>query len=268
MAYVVLATDLTTNRQVAVKVLRAELASTVNTERFLREIHIASDLSHPHIVPVEDSGSADELLFCVMPFVDGETLAARIAREGPLPIPEVLRLVAEIGSALEYAHQQGIVHRDVKPENVLLPGGVAVVTDFGLARAIERDTGAMRITDAGMGLGTPTYVSPEQALGASDVDARSDQYALAVMTYEMLAGRPPFTGAAVQHVLAQHISTPPAPLSTHREDLPRSVQRVVERGLAKSPKDRFESVDAFVEALERAGTGRGWWNIADGFWSR
>ncbi|HEX3866163.1 MAG TPA: serine/threonine-protein kinase [Gemmatimonadaceae bacterium] len=265
MAYVVLATDLTTSEQVAVKVLRSELASTVSTERFLREIRIASELRHPHIVPVRDSGSSGDLLFCVMPFIDGETLHAKLARRGALPLPEVLRLAEEIGGALEYAHRHGIVHRDVKPDNVLLPGGVAVVTDFGLARAIEGDTGAMRITDAGMGLGTPTYVSPEQALGAGDVDARSDQYSFAVMVYEMISGRPPFTGAAMQHVLAQHISTPPAPL-TAICDVPRAVQKVVARGLAKSPNARFKSVKAFVDALVRAGSGSGrWWSLGGAF---
>src|SRR5262249_20227753 len=161
-------------RPVAIKVLRGELSTTVDADRFVREIEIAAGLTHPHILPVHDSGAADGILFYVMPFVEGETLAARIGREGTLSIQETVRLAREIASALDYAHQRGIVHRDIKPENVLLPGGVAAVADFGLARALQSDGGRLRITEVGTGIGTPTYLSPEQALGRNDVDARTD----------------------------------------------------------------------------------------------
>jgi len=223
MAFVVLANDLRHNRRVAIKVLRGELSSTVNADRFLREIEIAAGLTHPHILPVHDSGAEDGLLFYVMPYVEGETLAARIAREGALSLDETMRLTRQIASALDYAHGQAIVHRDIKPENVLLPGGVAVVADFGLARALERDSGAMRITDIGMGIGTPTYLSPEQALGSNDVDARSDQYSLACVVYEMLAGQPPFDGKTIQAMFAQHISKPAPKISTVKSGIPVSI---------------------------------------------
>jgi hypothetical protein len=255
MAFVVLATDLRHNRPVAIKVLRGELASTVNADRFVREIEIAAGLTHPHILPVHDSGAAEGILFYVMPFVEGETLAERIQRTGALSVAETLRLTREIAGALEYAHAHGIVHRDIKPENVLLPGGVAVVADFGLARALEATTAGLRITEIGAGLGTPTYLSPEQALGASDVDARSDQYSLACVVFEMLTGRPPFDGTSMQAMLAQHISKPPPNASEVREGVPPQLDGVLSRALAKSPSDRYASVRDFMDALDAAAAG-------------
>ncbi|HEV8495323.1 MAG TPA: serine/threonine-protein kinase [Gemmatimonadaceae bacterium] len=252
MAFVVLANDLRHNRRVAIKVLRGELSSTVNADRFLREIEIAAGLTHPHILPVHDSGAEEGLLFYVMPYVEGETLAARVAREGALSLDETMRLTRQIASALEYAHGQAIVHRDIKPENVLLPGGVAVVADFGLARALERDSGAMRITDIGMGIGTPTYLSPEQALGSNDVDARSDQYSLACVVYEMLAGQPPFDGKTIQAMFAQHISKPAPRISTVKSGIPASIESALARALMKAPDERFGSIREFVDALDQA----------------
>jgi serine/threonine-protein kinase len=265
MAYVFAARDLKHDRVVAVKVLRAEFGASVSAERFTREIQIAAGLTHPNILPVHDSGSTDGLLYYVMPYVEGGTLVERMTRDGRLPLPDVRRITREVGAALQFAHANGIVHRDIKPANVLLPGGVAVVADFGLARAIEGvasdpgDAGDQaessnpahhRLTQVGVGLGTPTYMSPEQGSGDRDIDARSDQYSLACMVYEMLVGRPPFTGPTYQRLLAQHITEAPARLRTQRPEVPASVEQAVAQALSKKPEDRFDSVDDFLRALD------------------
>ncbi|MES2179375.1 MAG: serine/threonine-protein kinase [Gemmatimonadota bacterium] len=245
-ATVFLARDVKHERSVAVKVLRQELASTVNSDRFLREILIAAGLTHPNILPVFTSGSEQGLLYYVMPFVEGETLAHRLEREGRLPLSDAYRLAREIAAALQHAHDRGVVHRDIKPANVLLSGGLAVVADFGLARALEPTPGALELTSEHAGLGTPYYMSPEQALGAGEVDASSDQYGLACVLFEMLTGRHPYEGPTFQALLAQHVTAPPPNAKTFRPEVPERVAAAIIRALAKSPGERFPSVKEFV----------------------
>src|SRR5690348_4836655 len=202
MALVYEATDLKHQRRVAVKVLRPELAAALGPERFLREIELAARLQHPHILPIYDSGGSGALLYYVMPFVEGETLRHRLERERRLPVPEALRIGREVAEALAYAHAQGVVHRDVKPANILLYGGQAMVADFGVARALH-STADDQITQTGMSVGTPAYMSPEQALGAAGVDGRSDQYSLGCMLYEMLTGALPFSAPTALAALVE-----------------------------------------------------------------
>src|SRR5512146_844055 len=194
MATVYLAEDLKHHRKVAIKVVHAELSAILGPERFLKEIELTANLQHPHILPLFDSGSADGLLFYVMPFVEGETLRDRLNREKQLPIADAVRITTEVASALDYAHRHGVIHRDIKPENILLHDGQALVADFGIALAAARSDGGTRMTETGMSLGTPHYMSPEQAMGERDLDARTDVYALGCVTYEMLVGEPPFSG--------------------------------------------------------------------------
>ena len=248
MATVYLAEDLKHKRKVAVKVLRPELAATLGPERFVREIEIAAGLSHPHILPLHDSGEADGFLYYVMPYVEGESLRERLDREGKLPVEDAVRLTDDVAAALSYAHDHGIVHRDVKPENIMLTGGRAVVADFGIARAVTA-AGGERLTGTGLAIGTPAYMSPEQSMGLEDVDGRSDVYALGCVVYEMVVGRPPFEGTTPQALLAKHaVDTVPG-LRTSDPAIPVYVERAVERALAKSPADRFQSASAFAEAL-------------------
>ncbi|HEY8062441.1 MAG TPA: serine/threonine-protein kinase, partial [Gemmatimonadales bacterium] len=204
MATVWLAHDLKHDRKVAIKVLHPHLAALVGADRFLKEIRTTANLQHPHILPLFDSGEADGLLFYVMPFVDGESLRQRIAREKRLPIADAVRITSEVASALDYAHRQGVVHRDIKPENILLHEDSALVADFGIA--IAPDTGDARLTETGMSIGTPHYMSPEQALGERQLDARTDVYAVGAVLYEMLTGTPPFTGPSAQAIVAKVIS--------------------------------------------------------------
>jgi serine/threonine-protein kinase len=250
MATVYLAEDPKHRRRVAVKVMRPELAETLGTERFLREVEIAAQLSHPHILPVFDSGSAEGFLYYVMPYVEGESLPARLAREKQLPIPEALRLAREVAEALAFAHERGIVHRDIKPANILLSAGHALVADFGIARAIAG--GGRALTQTGLAIGTPQYMSPEQAMGASDVDGRVDIYALGCVLYEMIAGEPPFAGPTAQAVIARSLTETPRPLGASRQGLAPRVSAVVSRALAKSPADRFQSGAEMADALRAA----------------
>ena len=260
MATVYLARDLRHDRPVAVKVFRPELTGLVGPDRFLREIAIAAHLGHPNILPLHDSGDHAGLLYYVMPFVPGETLRERLRREGQLPVADAVRIARDVAEALAYAHGHGIVHRDVKPENILLEGAHAYVADFGIARAIGL-SGADTITGRGIAVGTGTYMSPEQATSSDLIDGRSDQYALACVVYEMLAGTPPFTAPTVGAVLAQQINEEPPPLRASRPNLDEALDRAVLTALAKLPADRYPTTTAFADALERAiapaTTGRG-----------
>ena len=246
-ATVFLARDLRHRRLIALKVLRPEVAAVLGSERFLREIEIAAGLTHPHILPIHDSGEADGLLYFVMPYVSGESLRARLAREGQLPVEDALRITRDIGAALSYAHTQGFVHRDIKPENILIEHGEAVVADFGLARALEAAADS-RITGAGFAMGTPAYMSPEQATGP-DVDARADLYSVGCVLYEMLTGEPPFTGPNAQVILARHRADLPRPVRVTRPAVAPELEQVVLRLLAKIPADRYPTTDAAIAAL-------------------
>lgn len=249
MATVFLARDLKHSRQVAIKVLHPGLAAMVGTERFTREIEIAASLNHPHILPMLDSGLAGDLPFYVMPFVEGESLRERLQREKTVAFPEVIRLGREVASALDASHRHGLIHRDIKPENIMINQGHAVVTDFGIARLT---TSADNLTATGMSVGTPTYMSPEQATGERDIDGRSDQYALACVVYELLSGRPPFEGQSILQLIARHATDPVPILASADRSLPSHLQPALARALAKRPDDRFATVEEFIESL--AGT--------------
>ena len=253
MATVYLAHDLKHDRDVAIKVLHPDLGAALGGERFLSEIRTTARLQHPHILPLLDSGEADGLLYYVMPVVTGETLRARLERERQLPIPEAVRIAREVAQALDYAHRQGVIHRDIKPENVLLHDGSALVADFGIALAVQ-SAGGQRMTQTGLSLGTPQYMSPEQAMGERTIDARTDQYALGAMTYEMLTGDPPFAGSSVQAIVAKVLSEKPTPIRTLRDTVPPHVEAAVLAALAKLPADRFASTDAYARALAGEGT--------------
>jgi serine/threonine protein kinase len=255
MATVYLAHDERHDRHVAVKVLRTELASSLGPERFLREIRIAANLTHPHIVPLFDSGEADGLLYYVMPFITGETLGARLQRSGALPVAEAVGILREVTDALSFAHARGLVHRDIKPDNVMLSDRHAVVTDFGVAKAVAGATTAEGLTHVGVAVGTPAYMAPEQVAADPLVDHRADIYALGTLAYELLSGRPPFQAASPQQVLAAHITQAPDPVSTHCTDLPRDLEATIMRCLAKDPADRWQSADDLWQALGTVGTG-------------
>jgi serine/threonine-protein kinase len=252
MATVYRARDLKHHRVVAIKVLRRELAAAIGPERFLREIKIAAQLNHPHILPLFDSGEAAGLLYYVMPLVEGESLRERLEREKQLPIDDALVITRAVAGALSYAHRSGIFHRDIKPANILLSQGEAVVADFGIARATSGATG--RITETGLAIGTPAYMSPEQASGTDELDGRSDLYSLGCVLYEMLAGAPPFSGPTAQSLLHQHMTVPARPVRALRATVPLHVEQAIERSLAKAPADRFAGVAQFTEALSGAGT--------------
>lgn len=248
MAVVYRADDLRHGRTVALKVLHPELTASLGGKRFLREIEIEARLSHPHIVPLYDSGEAAGYLYYVMPHVDGETLRERLDREGRLPIDEVRRIASQVGDALAYAHDHGVVHRDIRPENVLLSGGHALVADFGLARAIE-ESGGEELTKTGIFVGTPLYSSPEQGAGDGHLDGRADLYSLATIVYESLTGEPPFAGNSAREVMLRKITDTPARPRAQRETISESMEAAVLKGLAKHPADRFQTVHEFCDRL-------------------
>ncbi len=248
MATVYLAHDLKHERDVAIKVLQPDLGAALGSERFLSEIKTTARLQHPHILPLLDSGDAGGLLYYVMPVVTGETLRERLTRERQLPIPEAVRIAREVASALDYAHRHQVIHRDIKPENILLHDGQALVADFGIALAVE-SAGGQRLTQTGLSLGTPQYMSPEQAMGEKTIDARSDVYALGAVTYEMLAGDAPFTGTSVQAIVAKVMNERPTPLHTLRDTVPPGIELAVLTALAKLPADRYATAAEFATAL-------------------
>jgi len=252
MATVYLAHDQRHDRQVAVKVLRPELAAIIGAQRFLQEIKTTANLQHPHILGLIDSGAANGLLWYVMPFVRGESLGDRIRADKQLPIAEAVRLASEVASALDYAHRQGVIHRDIKPENILLHDGHALVADFGIALAASK-AGGTRMTETGMSIGTPQYMSPEQAMGEREITARSDVYSLGSVTYEMLVGAPPFTGPTAQSIVAKVLTGEPEPPSASRKTIPANVEAAVLQALEKLPADRFASAAEFAAALGNPG---------------
>jgi tetratricopeptide (TPR) repeat protein len=252
MATVYLAQDLKHERQVAVKVLRPELAAALGPERFHQEIKIAANLTHPHILPLHDSGDADGFLYYVMPYVEGESLRDRLDREKQLAIDDALQVAREVADALSYAHSHGVIHRDIKPENILFESGHAVVADFGIARAVDV-AGGERLTETGIAIGTPTYMSPEQAAGEKGLDGRSDLYSLGCVLHEMLAGQPPFTGPTIESLVHQHLSAEPPNVTVVRPSVPGWVAAALERSLAKVPADRFNPVALFGEAIAPPG---------------
>lgn len=254
MATVYLARDLKHDRLVAIKVLHPELAASMGSERFLREIQITAKLSHPHILPLYDSGEADGFLYYVMPFVEGESLASKVTREKQLSIEESIQITREVAEALAQAHSYGLIHRDIKPENIMLSGGHAVVADFGIARALS-EAGGERMTQTGMTIGTPAYMSPEQGAGDPDLDGRSDIYSLACVLYELLIGQIPFTGPTPQAIIARHSMDHITPPSIMRNTIPPELEDIIHCAMAKVPADRFRTAQEFAEALQAVATG-------------
>jgi serine/threonine protein kinase len=248
MATVYLAHDPKHGRKVAVKVFHPELAAALGTDRFFREITITANLSHPHILPLLESGEADGFLYYVMPVVEGDSLRDRMNREKQLAVDDAVKITEHVASALSYAHTQNVVHRDIKPENILLQAGEVVVADFGIALAVD-SAGGTRLTETGFSLGTPAYMSPEQVSGEQEIDGRSDIYSLACVLYEMLAGDPPFVASSPRAVLAKHMTDPAPPITTVRSSVPQPVAVAITKALGKAPADRFDSVNAFSEAL-------------------
>ena len=278
MATVYLARESHPRRRVAIKVLQADVSVRVGRERFLREVDLLSNVTHPHIVPIFAAGEANGFLYYVMPFVEGESLRERLQREGRLPLAEALRIVAQVAEALQHAHRRNVVHRDIKPENILVHDGYALVTDFGVARAIS-EAGTDLITETGIAVGTPAYMSPEQASGSSEIDGRTDIYALGCVLYEMLAGEPPFGTGAAHEIMARHVGTKPPSLRMFASEVPIEVDGAVRKALAKAPEDRYQTPDEFAEVLtalrssQTSGSlmpvpvgGRLAWRLARGGW--
>jgi serine/threonine-protein kinase len=272
MAMVYLAHDVRHDRKVALKVLRPELAAVIGAERFLNEIKVTANLQHPHILPLHDSGEADSFLFYVMPYVEGDTLRDKLNREKQLALEDAVEITRSLASALDYAHRNGVIHRDIKPENVLLHDGQALIADFGIALAISAAAGGTRLTETGLSIGTPQYMSPEQAMGDRELDARSDVYSLGAMLYEMLAGDPPYTGSTAQAIVAKVITEKAPPVTAARDTVPPHVAAAIDKALSKLPADRFATAVAFAEALSNpafstalpqareAAAGRSLWN--------
>lgn len=257
MATVNLAEDLKLHRKVAVKVLRPDLAATLGPERFLREIEVAAQLHHPHILPLHDSGEADGFLYYVMPYEEGQSLREKLAKEGELPVTEAVRLLRDVVDALAHAHKQGVVHRDIKPDNVMLSGRHALVTDFGVAKAVSEATGRQQLTTAGVALGTPAYMAPEQAVADPHIDHRADIYAVGALAYELLTGQPPFTGTTPQMVLSAHVTEAPEPVTKYRETVPPALAQLVMKCLEKKPADRWQSAEELLPQLEALATPSG-----------
>ena len=255
MASVYRARDLKHDRAVAIKVLRPELAAVIGAERFLAEIRTTANLQHPHILPLHDSGEAAGSVFYVMPFIEGESLRDRLEREKQLPIADAVQIVIDVAGALDYAHRRGVIHRDIKPENILLHDGRALVADFGIALAAT--TAGSRMTETGMSLGTPSYMSPEQAMGERALDARTDVYALGCVLYELLVGAPPFVAPTAQGIVAKVLTERPQPPSQARDTVSDAVDAVVLQALAKVPADRQPNAAAFAEELRQAARAQG-----------
>lgn len=249
MASVYLAHDLKHDRKVAIKVLHADVSAAIGVERFLIEVRITAKLDHPHILTLIDSGSTEGILYYVMPYVRGESLREKLGREGQLALDEALSITKQVAGALDYAHSQGFLHRDIKPENILLHEGEAMLADFGIALAVDQ-TGGKRLTETGISMGTPEYMSPEQAVGERLLNARSDVYSLGAVCYEMIAGEPPLTAATPHALIAKLMIEQPVRLRVLRATTPVHVEEAVEKALAKIPVDRFKSAGQFARALE------------------
>jgi hypothetical protein len=257
MSRVFLAEEIALGRRVVVKVLPPEFAVGVSTERFRREIQLAASLQHPHIVPLLQAGAVDDVLYYTMPYIDGESLRTRLARERQVPAVEAARILRDVADALDYAHRHGVAHRDIKPDNILLAESHAVVTDFGVAKALSAAAGSVSMTATGLAIGTPMYMAPEQAAGDPAADHRVDVYALAAVAYEMLAGRPPFGGSTPQAILAAQLTGTPVPLVQVRPDVPPALAALVERGMARAPEDRFQQADELLGPLTAMATPTG-----------
>ena len=250
MSRVFVAEEVQVERKVVVKVLPPETSAAVNIERFEREIRMAARLQHPHVVPFLTTGGRGDLLYYIMPYIEGESLRAKLAREGELPIPEAVRILRDVADALAMAHKQGIVHRDIKPDNILLSGRHALVTDFGVAKAVQQSSGSGNLTSLGVALGTPAYMSPEQATADPHTDHRADIYALGIVAYEMLCGRQPFEAGSAQAIIAAHVTQQPQPVERFRANVPPALAALVMRCLEKKPADRPQSAEELVHALE------------------
>lgn len=257
MAHVFLAREMALDRPVVIKVLPPEIRVSASADRFRREMQLAARLQHPHIVPLLSAGEADGLLYYTMPFVEGESVRALLARRGGLPVAEVLRIVRDVADALDHAHRHGIVHRDIKPDNVLISGAHALVADLGVAKALSDASSSRGLTSAGIVIGTPTYMAPEQAAGDPHTDHRADLYALGVLAYELLAGRPPFHEMPPQQLFAAHAARVPEPLATYRSTAPAALAALVMRLLEKDPSDRPQTARELLRELDAIATSPG-----------